>query len=139
MNDEARRELNWAIDSLSECLGCSSVAIWLSSGTTVAARGLFSSAAASAPAAAVRPGPLLQKCAGSTSGAPEYLPALQLRPGRVEFSYLPEDTQAVLMLPLAGQAGAVVLGADRKRAFNSEAVQWARAVAARLGSTVVQA
>jgi hypothetical protein len=132
----ARRELEWAAGTLMECLGCTSVAVWLSNGATISARGLFTGAAAAAPASAVQPGPLLTKCAASTSGAPEYLPALQLLPGRVEFSYFPEDTQALLMLPLGSQKGAVVLGANRKRAFASADVQWARAIAARLGTTL---
>lgn len=133
----ARRELDWAADTLMECLGCASVAVWRSTGATIAARGLLTRAAAAAPASAVQPGLLLQKCAGSTSGAPEYLPALQLLPGRVEFSYFPDDTQALLMVPLGSQKGAIVLGANKKRAFASADVQWARAIAARLG-TVLQ-
>jgi len=135
---EARHELEWAVDTLSGCLACTSVAVWLSSGATIATRGLLSRAAAATPAAAVRPGILLEKCAQSTSGAPEYLPALQLLPGRVEFSYFPEETEALLMVPLGGQAGAIVLGGDRRRAFASEDVQWARAIATRLGTTLAE-
>ena len=135
---EARHELVWAADTLSECLACASVAVWLSSGATIATRGLLSRVAATAPAAAVRPGTLLEKCAQSTSGAPENLPALQLLPGRIEFSYFPEETQALLMVPLGGQSGAIVLGGDKKRAFASEDVQWARVIATRLGTTLAK-
>jgi hypothetical protein len=53
------------------------------------------------PGSAVSAGPLLSKCVGKKSGAPEYLPSLQLLPGRMEFTYLPEATQSVLILPLA--------------------------------------
>ena len=135
---ETQRELQWAADTLGERLGSSSLAVWLSSGPTIAARGLLSRSAAAAPASTVRPGPLLEKCAQSTTGAPEYLPALQLLPGRVEFSYFPEETQALLMVPLGGQIGAIVLGANRKRAFGSDDVMWARAIATRLGAALAE-
>ena len=34
-------------------------------------------------------------------GAPEYLPSLQILPGRFEFAYMPAATQALLMVPLS--------------------------------------
>ena len=40
------------------------------------------------------------------------------------------------MLPLGGQQGALVLGADRKLAFKEDDVAWARATALRLGRTL---
>jgi hypothetical protein len=132
----AASELSWAADALVDGLACSSLAIFYR-GTTLFLRGLFSSSAASAdPHLAVQPGPLLSKCVGSKSRAPEYLPALQLLPGRIEFGYLPELTQGVLMLPFGENEGAVIVGADRVRQFKSDDVAWARALARRIGEVL---
>lgn len=144
----ARAEVEWTASALCACTPCTSVALWRA-GRTLCLRGVL--AAKLAPFAsggdaaagleqAVQPGPLLSKSAGRASGAPEYLPALQLLPGRTEFSYLPEETQAVLILPLGGEEqGALVLGADRARAFGKDDVTWARALAKRLGRTLAAA
>jgi len=134
----AREELEWAAESL--LVGaCATVALWRG-GRTLLLRGVLPSgvtAAGAAPEGAIVPGPLLTKAASSRSGAPDYLPALQLLPGRLEFSYLPEDTQGVLMLPLSGDAeGVLVLGSDRQRGLSEEDVAWARAVAGRLAEAL---
>ena len=82
--------------------------------------------------------PLLEKAAARKSGAPDYLPALQLLPAAtLEFAYLPENAQGVLMLPLSGDApGALVLAADRQRGFGEEDISWAREVARKLSEVV---
>ena len=61
-------------------------------------------------------------------------------PGRVEFSYFPENTQGVLMLPLVGETpGALILAVDRQRGFGEEDIEYARAVAARVAEVVASA
>ena len=81
--------------------------------------------------ATVVAGPLVKLAVGRASGRPEYLRALQILPGRIEFSYLPEETQALLILPTAAGAGggAVIVGADRQRAFGEDAVRRCAAIA----------
>ena len=56
--------------------------------------------------------------------------ALQILPGRIEFSY-PGGAQALLILPTAAGAGggAVIVGADRQRAFGEDAVRRCAAIA----------
>jgi len=83
------------------------------------------------PGATVVAGPLVKLAVGRASGRPEYLRALQILPGRIEFSYLPEETQALLILPTAAGAGggAVIVGADRQRAFGEDAVRRCAAIA----------
>mmetsp|Transcript_20024 Transcript_20024/g.40811 ORF Transcript_20024/g.40811 Transcript_20024/m.40811 type:complete len:232 (+) Transcript_20024:173-868(+) len=132
------RELEWAADALTSCLPVSSLAIWRD-GRTLALRGTLSArvaADATAYAQAAAPGPLLQKCLDSKSGAPDYLPSLQILPGRFEFDYFPAATQAVLLVPLpgGGGGGALVLGAAQARAFKEDDVAWARTVATGLGA-----
>lgn len=47
-----------------------------------------------------------------------------------------QGTQALLMLPLPGLEGALVLGADRARAFKGDEVSWARTLALRLSQAL---
>ena len=131
--EPARRELNWAADSLFSSTRCSSLAVWRD-GRTLLLRGTLPPAVAARPGEAVVPGPLLSKCLEKKSGAPEYLPSLQLLPGRVEFSYLPEATQSVLVLPMGAGGGAFVVGSDTQRSFKQDDVTWARALSARVGA-----
>ena len=93
---EASRELVWAADALtSSCPACAAVAVYLD-GRTLLLHGTFPAALPGADfSAAVAPGPLLRKVLEKVSAAPDYLPALQLLPGRVKFSYLPAAAQAV--------------------------------------------
>lgn len=128
---DLRDELEWAADTLMGCEACAAVALH-HEGRTLMLRGVLPS-----ESAVVVPGPLLTKCMQRTNGAPDYLPALQLLPGRVEFRYLPSLTQGVLMLPLVGSTGALVLACDRQRGFTEEDVAWARAIAARLGACLM--
>eukprot|EP01039_Chlorochromonas_danica_P011008 gene11008-12256_t len=46
-----------------------------------------------------------------------YLPDLQILPGRIEFSYLPLNCQAVLILPLVEGGGAIVMGGRQAKAL----------------------
>ena len=88
---------------------------------------------------AIAAGPLLTKAAARLNGAPDYLPAVQLLPGRVEFGYLPENAQGVLMLPLVGATrGALILACDRQRGFDKDDIEWARAVAGRLAESLAE-
>ena len=75
------------------------------------------------PGATVVAGPPRQARRRPRERAAQYLRALQILPGRIEFSYLPEETQALLILPTAAAPRAVIVGADRQRAFGEDAVQ----------------
>lgn len=48
----------------------------------------------------------------------------QTLPGKVEFDYLPENCQAVLMLPVLGASAVVVIGTNRARAFTPKDIAW---------------
>jgi hypothetical protein len=64
-----------------------------------------------------------------------YLPTLQALPGKVEFTYLPSNTQGVLCLPIRsnGTLAALVLGSDTAKSFTPRDVAWSCLVAARIG------
>ena len=135
---DTQRELAWAADAIFTGTPATSLALWLDDDSrTVLVRGKVPDGLADADIPTlVVPGPLFRKAAAKASGAPEYFPALQILPGRVEFAYFPELTQALLIVPLPGRAGACVIGADRARCFEKEDVEWVRAVAARVGRVV---
>lgn len=139
--EELQQEIRWAANALLACTPCVGITLWRK-GQTAMLLGQVSPRLAAAGAEefqrAVLPGPLLQKCVSKMSGAPEYLPALQLLPGRVEFSYFPDDTQGVLIVPIGGQQGALILAADQVRAFKQDDVAFARTLALRVGKAFEQ-
>jgi len=62
---------------------------------------------------------------------PVYLVKLELYPGRVEFDYLPENTQGVIVQPL-GEKGVMVLGANVSRSYTKQDENWVTAIADKL-------
>lgn len=56
-----------------------------------------------------------------------YLVRLELYPGRVEFDYLPENTQGVIVQPL-GEKGVMVLGANIPRSYTKQDENWIRKI-----------
>jgi Cofactor assembly of complex C subunit B, CCB2/CCB4 len=82
--------------------------------------------------------PILDRCKKSDSDE-SYLPTLQALPGKVEFTYLPANTQEVLILPVptsSVEAGAtaIVLGSNCAKSFTPRDVAWCQTIAARIGS-----
>ncbi len=67
------------------------------------------------------------------------MPDLQAVPARVDFAYLPKNTQSALIVPFgeAADTSALVVACDRKRALTPRDVAWLRQVAARLGGALV--
>jgi hypothetical protein len=64
-----------------------------------------------------------------------YLPTLQALPGKVEFlSYLPRNTQAVLVLSCGVANHVVVVGSNRARSFTPRDIAWSRAAVSRLSA-----
>jgi hypothetical protein len=62
---------------------------------------------------------------------PVYLVKLELYPGRIEFDYLPENTQGVIVQPL-GEKGVMVLGANVPRSYTKQDENWVTAIADKL-------
>ena len=69
-----------------------------------------------------------------------YLPTLQNLPGKAEFTYLPINTQAALLVPVSYNEGGnipsvsvLVLGANQAKSFTPRDIAWCQAAAARLG------
>lgn len=55
----------------------------------------------------------------------------QTLPGKVEFDYLPENCQAVLMLPVLEASAVVVIGTNRARAFTPKDIAWMKGLCER--------
>uniref|UniRef100_B8HKR9 Cofactor assembly of complex C subunit B n=1 Tax=Cyanothece sp. (strain PCC 7425 / ATCC 29141) TaxID=395961 RepID=B8HKR9_CYAP4 len=87
------------------------------------------------PNAVVKPGPILQRVMDKQK--PVYLVSLHLYPGRVEFDYLPENTQGVICQPI-GQAGVLILAANAPRSYTKQDEIWIEAIADKLEHTLQQ-
>ncbi|WP_448381294.1 cofactor assembly of complex C subunit B [Gloeomargarita sp.] len=81
----------------------------------------------------VQPGPIVQRVLGQKK--PVYLVNLPLYPGRVEFDYLPANTQAVIVQPIDGQ-GVLVVGAAAPRSYTRQEEGWIAALADKLAVTL---
>ncbi|WP_071516732.1 cofactor assembly of complex C subunit B [Geitlerinema sp. PCC 9228] len=80
----------------------------------------------------VKPGKILQRVLEKQK--PVYLVSLQIYPGRVEFNYLPENTQGVICQPISDR-GALILGANAPRSYTKQDENWIAAIADKLADT----
>ncbi|MEA5564012.1 cofactor assembly of complex C subunit B [Anabaena sp. UHCC 0399] len=66
---------------------------------------------------------------------PVYLVALYVYPGRIEFDYLPENTQGVICQPI-GNEGVLILGANAPRSYTKQDENWIAGIADKLAVTL---
>jgi Cofactor assembly of complex C subunit B, CCB2/CCB4 len=66
---------------------------------------------------------------------PVYFVDLKLFPGRIEFDYLPENTQGVICQPM-GKHGVLILGANAPRSYTKQDENWIEGIADKLGETL---
>jgi len=83
----------------------------------------------------VAPGAILQRVLQTQK--PVYLVNLQIYPGKVEFDYLPDNTQGVICQPI-GTQGVLVLGANAPRSYTRQDEIWIAGLANKLDSTLDQ-
>lgn len=81
----------------------------------------------------ITPGAILERV--MAKGKPVYLVNLSLYPGKVEFDYLPENTQGVICQPI-GQEGVLILGANAPRSYTKKDEQWIAGIADKLAVTL---
>ncbi|BBA80032.1 hypothetical protein RGRSB_1624 [cyanobacterium endosymbiont of Rhopalodia gibberula] len=81
----------------------------------------------------VIPGKILERVLESKK--PVYLVNLPLYPGRVEFNYLPENTQGVICQPMGNQ-GVLILGANVPRSYTKQDENWIKGIADKLADTL---
>lgn len=82
----------------------------------------------------VVPGIILKKVLESQK--PIYLVALYVYPGKIEFDYLPENTQGVICQPI-GKEGVLILAANAPRSYTKQDETWIAGIADKLAVTLV--
>ena len=83
----------------------------------------------------VKPGPILQRVLDKNK--PVYLVKLDIYPGKIEFDYLPENTQGVICQPIGSQ-GVLILGANAPRSYTKQDENWVEGIAEKLENTIGQ-
>lgn len=83
--------------------------------------------------AQVTPGKILQRVLQTQK--PIYLVNLNLYPGRIEFDFLPENTQGVICQPIGSQ-GVLILGANAPRSYTQQDENWIEGIADKLAETL---
>lgn len=81
----------------------------------------------------VKPGAILQRVLDKHK--PIYLVGLKTYPGKIEFDYLPENTQGVILQPI-GEQGALILGANAPRSYTIQDQNWVTGIADKLAVTL---
>ncbi|WP_035986707.1 cofactor assembly of complex C subunit B [Leptolyngbya sp. KIOST-1] len=122
-------ELAWASHLLLTNTVTRSVVVYYQ-GKTLLRRGIL------APKAEATPGPILKRVL--ETGKAVYLVKLSIYPGRIEFDYLPENTQGVICQPM-GQAGALILAANAPRSYTRQDEAWVAGIADKLGHSLDEA
>ncbi|NJN72710.1 MAG: cofactor assembly of complex C subunit B [Limnothrix sp. RL_2_0] len=64
-----------------------------------------------------------------------YLVTLKVYPGRVEFDYLPENTQGIICQPV-GKKGLLVVGTNIPRSYTKQDEKWVAGIAEKLAMTL---
>lgn len=127
--ETVQTELAWASHLLLTNTATRSVVVWYD-GRLLMRRGVLGREAA------LTLGPILQRVLKTQK--PVYLVNLKLYPGGVEFSYLPENTQGVIVQPIGGK-GAVILGANAPRSYTQQDEAWVAGLADKLENTLALA
>ncbi|KAM3093371.1 cofactor assembly of complex C subunit B [Phormidesmis sp. 146-35] len=126
--DSIKTELAWSSHLLLTNTVTKSIVI-LYKNQVLLRRGILS------PNSEVKPGAILQRVLDKHK--PVYLVALSVYPGRIEFDYLPENTQGVICQPI-GTDGVLILGANAPRSYTKQDENWVAAIAEKLDNTLSQ-
>ncbi len=124
--EAVRTELAWASKLLLTNTATRSVLVWYD-GQVLLRRGVLGQGQLG------EPGPILAQALKRQKAI--YLVDLKHYPGRVEFDYLPENTQGVICQPL-GERGLLVLGANAPRSYTQQDEAWVVGIAEKLGNTL---
>jgi hypothetical protein len=89
---------------------------------------------------------ILDRLKRQADGSEAYLPTLPVLPGRFEFTYLPSNTQLVLLLPIhvvtetttsaspRRRSFVLALGSNRSKSFTPRDIAWCQILAAKMGT-----
>lgn len=124
--EPVRIELAWASHLLLTNTATGSVVAYYD-GKVLLRRGILGAQASFVP------GTIVQRVLDRQK--PVYLVNLNIYPGRVEFDYLPENTQGVICQPL-GDRGVLILGANAPRSYTQQDENWIAGIANKVGDTL---
>lgn len=124
--DAVKTELAWASHLLLTNTVTRSLLVWYQ-GKLLLRRGILS------PKSEIKPGAILQRVLQKQK--PIYLVNLNLYPGKIEFDYLPENTQGVICQPIGNQ-GVLVLGANAPRSYTQQDETWIAGIADKIEVTI---
>jgi hypothetical protein len=126
--EEVKTELAWASSLLLTNTVTKSIVVWYR-GRVLLRRGIL-------PAnSQVKLSSILQRVLDKQK--PIYLVDLKVYPGRIEFDYLPENTQGVICQPL-GSYGVMVLGANAPRSYTKQDESWIEGISEKLADTLLK-
>jgi hypothetical protein len=120
--DAIKTELAWASHLLLTNTVTRSLIVWYD-GQILLRRGILPDKPS------LTPGPIVQRVLAKQK--PIYLVALHVYPGKIEFDYLPENTQGVICQPL-GDRGVLILGANAPRSYTQQDEQWIAGIAEKI-------
>ncbi|MFP4009336.1 MAG: cofactor assembly of complex C subunit B [Spirulinaceae cyanobacterium] len=121
-----KTELAWATHLILTNTVTRSLAVYYQ-GRTILRRGVLGKNSE------IQPGTILKRVLDKQK--PVYLVDLKVYPGRIEFDYLPDNTQGVICQPL-GPEGAMILGANTPRSYTKQDENWIEGIADKLGQTL---
>jgi hypothetical protein len=126
--DSVKTELAWASHLLlTNTVTRSLVVIY--QGKVLLRRGILP------PKSEVTPGAILKRVYEKIK--PVYLVDVKAYPGRIEFDYLPENTQGIICQPI-GKEGAMILGANAPRSYTKQDETWISGIADKLAVTLAE-
>ena len=124
--DNIKTELAWASHILLNNTVTRSLVVYYD-GKTLLRRGVLGKKET------VTPGAILKRVLQNQK--PVYLVNLNLYPGKVEFDYLPENTQGIICQPI-GDKGALILGANAPRSYTKQDENWVAGIGDKLGASL---
>ncbi len=124
--DSVKTELAWASHLLLTNTVTRSLVVYYD-GKTLMRRGVLGKKET------VTPGAILQRVLKNQK--PVYLVNLNLYPGKVEFDYLPENTQGIICQPI-GDKGVLILGANVPRSYTKQDENWIAGIGDKLAETL---
>ncbi len=137
--EAARLELAWASHLLLTNTATRSLVVFLKdadspktapTGKTVLRRGILG------PKDLKEPGQIVRRALKKEKSV--YLVGLATYPGKIEFDYLPENTQGVIVQPI-GVRGVLILGANAPRSYTNQDERWVAGIADKLANSLESA
>ncbi len=126
LSDTMKMELAWASHLLLTNTVTRAIVVYYQ-GKVLLRRGIFGKNPE------VKPGTILNRVLEKQK--PIYLVNLNLYPGKIEFDYLPENTQGLICQPI-GKDGVLILGANVPRSYTKQDEIWIEGIAEKLDATL---